>query len=352
MQFNFYNWWPTENKNICDFWFKNFFTECEKTWNFNDINPNVNIYTVFGSKDVIKNSITNNKTVNLFFNGENTEVLFTDYCNEYNISKYVDCVLTFNKSNQTNERNKILRFPLWLIYWDFYKNGLPVVNTNLSDKLDKAVIIVSHDNNRIRNIAAAKLNFFGIDVDSNTEIIVCSNKIKIGKTVSDKLETLKKYKYNICCENSVNKNYITEKCFQSLICGCIPIYYGPDSVEEKVLYQDNIVNVKNVDSSLLNKNFDVNKVWKENALLYIYTAYLKLWSIIVKKCGGSVNKDVETVVYNIESLESGKEVLYNHWKQYKHFCLPRAVFKVVTNAESNTKYYMEDFADILTDYIL
>lgn len=45
-----------------------------------------------------------------------------------------------------------------------------------------------------------------------------------------KWETLSSYKYNLVIENSSDEYYISEKIFDSLICGCMPIYHGSDKI--------------------------------------------------------------------------------------------------------------------------
>ena len=49
---------------------------------------------------------------------------------------------------------------------------------------------------------------------------------------SDKIETLKKYRFYICYENTCNKKgYVTEKIFDCFSAGCIPIYWGASNIE-------------------------------------------------------------------------------------------------------------------------
>lgn len=49
--------------------------------------------------------------------------------------------------------------------------------------------------------------------------------------VRDKAGVLRRSKYAYCYENSRNlSNYITEKIFDSLVCGCVPVYWGADNV--------------------------------------------------------------------------------------------------------------------------
>lgn len=49
-----------------------------------------------------------------------------------------------------------------------------------------------------------------------------------------KWETLKNYKYNLVIENSDDEYYISEKIFDSLICGCMPIYHGSEKIFELI----------------------------------------------------------------------------------------------------------------------
>jgi hypothetical protein len=53
--------------------------------------------------------------------------------------------------------------------------------------------------------------------------------------VDNKIETLSKFKFNLCFENFSGQNgYITEKIFDSFAAGCIPVYWGPDNIEDYI----------------------------------------------------------------------------------------------------------------------
>lgn len=53
--------------------------------------------------------------------------------------------------------------------------------------------------------------------------------------VESKLATLKNFKFNLCFENYTGQNgYITEKIFDSFMAGSIPVYWGPDNIEEYI----------------------------------------------------------------------------------------------------------------------
>jgi len=50
----------------------------------------------------------------------------------------------------------------------------------------------------------------------------------------DKLAVLSKYKFAICFDNCIFPGWVTEKIFDCLFAGCIPIYYGASDIEDYV----------------------------------------------------------------------------------------------------------------------
>lgn len=63
-------------------------------------------------------------------------------------------------------------------------------------------------------------------------------KLAIAKTyrgtINNKKDTLKKYKFALCFENSIFAGYITEKIFDCFFAGVIPIYYGAPDIEKYI----------------------------------------------------------------------------------------------------------------------
>lgn len=47
---------------------------------------------------------------------------------------------------------------------------------------------------------------------------------------ASKYQTLSNYRYNLAIENSIEDWYISEKIFDALLCGCMPIYYGSEKI--------------------------------------------------------------------------------------------------------------------------
>ena len=61
-----------------------------------------------------------------------------------------------------------------------------------------------------------------------------TNKVYKGR-VDDKREVLSKYKFSICFENMENKmGFVTEKIFDSMCSGCIPIYLGATNIQDLI----------------------------------------------------------------------------------------------------------------------
>ncbi|OGN57806.1 MAG: hypothetical protein A3D18_05110 [Chlamydiae bacterium RIFCSPHIGHO2_02_FULL_49_29] len=54
-------------------------------------------------------------------------------------------------------------------------------------------------------------------------------------TIPNKVEVLKNYRFCICYENMKNqRGYITEKIFDCLISGCVPVYLGADNITDYI----------------------------------------------------------------------------------------------------------------------
>jgi len=80
----------------------------------------------------------------------------------------------------------------------------------------------------------AKLNSFKLLTNIFTTISPPLHPSYKGE-IKHKKDTLMKYKYAICFENSKNTNgYITDKIFDCFFSGCIPIYWGAPNINDYV----------------------------------------------------------------------------------------------------------------------
>jgi hypothetical protein len=81
-------------------------------------------------------------------------------------------------------------------------------------------------------------------------------------SVEDKISTMSNYRFALCVENIVYPGYITEKIFDCLFAGCIPIYYGAPDIQEyipKNCYIDYREFKNNYELDYYLQNFDSTK---------------------------------------------------------------------------------------------
>ena len=72
-----------------------------------------------------------------------------------------------------------------------------------------------------------------------------------GSTVNEKISFLSRCRYNICPENSQGDGYVTEKLFQAIVSGAVPVYWGESPPEPQVLNSQRILNLSPSDNVTL-----------------------------------------------------------------------------------------------------
>ena len=220
------NWW---SQNIHNNWFVRFIVE-------NNLRPReaITIYSVFGSRQCKKPSI--------FFCGENLKKF---YENKYSEMENSSLSLTFEPTRANN-----IYFPLWIIY--FF--GPKLSRKNIYDKFYEwnnlkyerrhkfAALVARHDIDGYRRIVFEKLSHIG-HVSCGGALL--NNDSQLQKYFNNnKKEYLKQFRYNICPENTDDVGYITEKIFEAIDAGCIPIYRGSRSNiggifnESRIIFSD------------------------------------------------------------------------------------------------------------------
>ncbi|KAF6145805.1 hypothetical protein GIB67_016254 [Kingdonia uniflora] len=72
-----------------------------------------------------------------------------------------------------------------------------------------------------------------------------SSSLGIFQTSSvDKVQALKRYKFSLAFENSNEEDYVTEKFFQSLVAGSVPVVVGAPNIMEFAPSLDSVLHVK------------------------------------------------------------------------------------------------------------
>lgn len=88
--------------------------------------------------------------------------------------------------------------------------------------------------------------------------------------IREKSEILQQSRFSYCFENNSEiPNYITEKIFDSLVNGCIPIYWGASNIEDYIPIQcfidrRNFKNTAEVHAHLLTINNDSYSIYQDN----------------------------------------------------------------------------------------
>lgn len=237
-------------------------------------NPDILIASVFGNINIINNYKAKCK---IFYYGENLD-RFPPYNNYDLLAKTFDLIIGFKF---TNLDKKILRFPLWLMYYDYYNlddkedNIINYIEKKYKENIKKnktifATIIARHDRGGQRTKIYELLSKYE---PSKGKIISAgdfkNNTKKIGLSCEDKINHISQSIYNICPENSAYEGYFTEKIFQALEGGTIPIYWAIDSPEKDIINNNkycfcNINNYKEMQESIDNAIMNPDKYLEGN----------------------------------------------------------------------------------------
>ena len=222
----FYNW---GGKNIED-WFEQFL---KNTGLLHD-GQIVNLCSVFGKRRVL-NYI--NDGITIFFSGENSHHRnYTQYA-DYLLGK-PNCRLALGFDYFEDER--YLRFPLWLLYMfeprldsiHIKRRCAALTNPNTKERRELfSCLIARYDDSGLRTEIFHKLTPLG-RIDCPSDFLHNDNSLR-NDYDDDKRAYLKNYKFNICPENTNSYGYVTEKAFEAIEAGCIPIYWGSYNQPEK-----------------------------------------------------------------------------------------------------------------------
>ncbi|KAK3123650.1 hypothetical protein QOZ80_8AG0634130 [Eleusine coracana subsp. coracana] len=101
----------------------------------------------------------------------------------------------------------------------------------------------------ISNCGARNFRLQALEMLENLEVKIDSygscHRNRDGKV--DKVEALKRYKFSLAFENSNEEDYVTEKFFQSLVAGSIPVVVGAPNIQEFSPGEGAILHIKELD---------------------------------------------------------------------------------------------------------
>lgn len=94
-----------------------------------------------------------------------------------------------------------------------------------------------------RNQAVVKLQELGVKVDSYGS---CHNNMGGGRGVN-KAETIRKYKFTLAFENSCEPDYVTEKYFQAIEAGSVPVVIGATTTPDFQPSNNSIIYIRSLE---------------------------------------------------------------------------------------------------------
>ena len=227
-----YNWW----KSGAYLWFtKRYHNILEET------GKSFNLCSVFGKRKVL-DQVTG---IKVFFSGENVHFAPYDEYSDYLLTdKTTDLALGF----EYFEDNRYLRFPLWLLYMfnptstqeEIISRCNALRYPSVSEKSRFCGMIASHDPNGLRKVIVKEVEKIA-PVSCAGKYLHNDDSLKT-QYGDDKIDYLKSFCFNICPENSNSYGYVTEKVFEAISAGCIPIYWGSyNNPEPQIINPDAVV---------------------------------------------------------------------------------------------------------------
>lgn len=240
-------WW-TSTESINNRILNQFIFE-EDLKNYELVNSNPDFTIVFGRTDWEKIETTKEKT--FYFS---QEPLWSPNQPKDEIHNYCSKIFISDKRDYPNREEYIECF-LPMLYggrgendirpeFDWSKN----IKNRTYNKSKKVSVIVtkngSHHGNQIANPETSIINYstrtdLGIQLSSNDDIDIYgtyweNNGKNIKGEIWNKHIGLDEYKFSVACENSIQKNYVSEKFWDVVLTETIPIYLGCNNIKNYV----------------------------------------------------------------------------------------------------------------------
>ena len=146
-------------------------------------------------------------------------------------------------THSVTEDARHIRFPLWLLFLDWFKTGSPRRNPNgapvelatrplVNTQVHLGSMVVSNPTCAERNRAFESLDYefkwrSAGAYKNNIGGPLASLYGGGGAGDTAKLSFLRSHVYNLCFENGLADGYVTEKLLHAKLAGCVPLYWGP-----------------------------------------------------------------------------------------------------------------------------
>lgn len=198
-------------------------------------------WSVFGDRDVIK-SVSDD--INVFYTGENIHWEHYQRFIDYMLSSLkIDFALGFDYF----EHPRYMRLPFWIVstfgncltYEDVCQRCEQLRYPKIESKTKSVAAVASWDPEGIRGkIADDFAKYTNVDYAGKWR----HNDDTLKTQFADNKQTyLQQYIFNICPENSNSFGYVTEKIWDAISAGCIPVYSGSYNQPELEILNPNAI---------------------------------------------------------------------------------------------------------------
>ena len=227
-----YNWW----KSGSYLWFVKRYGKL-----LEEAGQSISFCSVFGKRAVLEKV----DGLKVFFSGENVHNSPYDEYSDYLLK---DKTTSLGLGFECFENERYRRFPLWILYMfnpestreDVIARCNELRYPKISKKNRFCSMVASHDWNGLRKVMVTELN--GLSPVSCAGRYLHNDDSLKKDYGDDKIAYLKAFCFNICPENSNSYGYVTEKVFEAIDAGCIPVYWGSyNHPEPGILNEDAIL---------------------------------------------------------------------------------------------------------------
>jgi hypothetical protein len=224
--------------------------------------------SVFGPRQNIISIAKSHQVI--FFSGEYISNKrypeYSDYC----LSLDIAAALGFDYIDD----ERYVRFPLWLMYSfkpdsseykilrDIQRLRFPNKTAFESLRFRFCALIASHDSGGQREkllVAASKSGYVCCPGNYRRNSVSLQLFFK-----NDKRSFLRLFKFNICPENISGQGYTTEKLFDAIWSGCIPIYFGSNgSPEPRIVNPETIIFLNESEDNINAVEQSINELYTD-----------------------------------------------------------------------------------------